>query len=233
MEIGDGESASIYTSINKQGKEACDKLASDPIFAGKDISVIGISQGGLIGRYIIQKCDFGGRVMRYGTLSSPQMGLIRLKHETCDIYCTIQDWLLKLVPYFEFTQDIYAPSNYYKDMYNYDSYLKYSSFLADINNERTIKNPSYKSKITTLEKVLLVVNENEDVIDPPTSGWFDFYAVNSDSVISRRDSDFFKEDYLGIRELEESGRITIASFKGPHVNYTYEELEKYFVPLLR
>ena len=233
VEIGDGNLTSMLSPINSQGKEACEKIAADPMFAGKEISVLGVSQGGLIARYIVQKCEFGGIVKRYGTLSTPQMGVVGVKFPTCGTICMLIDWLLSDVAYFEIAQSIVAPSNYFKDRYNYDTYLKYSSYLADINNERPVKNPSYKAKITSLEKMLLVVNEVDDVVDPPTSGWFDFYAVNSDTIVPRRESDFFKQDYLGIRELEESGRITFARFKGTHVKYTHEELENYFVPLLR
>ena len=45
-------------SFEKQNQTACEKVKKD--FANQDIAVVGLSQGGLIARYIVEECDFGG-----------------------------------------------------------------------------------------------------------------------------------------------------------------------------
>jgi hypothetical protein len=45
--------------------------------------------------------------------------------------------------YFSFVQSEVGPAGYYRDQYNLDTYRKYSTFLADLNNENT-QNDNYK-----------------------------------------------------------------------------------------
>jgi hypothetical protein len=54
-------------------------------------------------------------------------------------------------------------AGYWKDPYAYDVYLRNSSFLADLNNERLIKNPIYKKRITTLKTMMLLHSTVDDV----------------------------------------------------------------------
>ena len=170
---------------------------------------------------------------RFVSFSGPQMGVATLKQLNCGFACNILNRLIGEIAYFKILQSYVAPAGYLKDKYNYDNYLKYSEFLADINNERTIKNPIYKQKIMNLEKVLLVVNRDDEIVDPTTSGWFDYYNQNSDEILQRKDSNFYKDDYIGIRYLEENNRITFAKFSGIHTRYTHQELDQFFVPTLK
>jgi hypothetical protein len=52
--INSGESvfSILGESFKSQGEEACENLKKDPKFLNQDISVMGLSQGGLIARYI-------------------------------------------------------------------------------------------------------------------------------------------------------------------------------------
>ena len=56
VEIGDGNDTSLFTSMPHQVRQACKNVANDPDFVGKPISVIGISQGGLIARAFVEQC---------------------------------------------------------------------------------------------------------------------------------------------------------------------------------
>jgi palmitoyl-protein thioesterase len=232
IEIGNGAETSKWTSMNSQSKEACSKIAGDPVYENKDISVIGISQGGLIARYIVEKCQFGGKVKRFISLSTPHMGIASVNVKKFGKIAEKYDKQLRNINYFMWAQNHFAPSNYLKDRYNYQNYLNYSSFLPDLNNEKSLKNPVYKLRMICLEKVLLVVNEADDVIIPPTSGWFNFFKTNSNELEYRRDSEFYIKDYIGIRKLEEDNRISFVLFKGMHTQYTFDEINRYFIPIL-
>lgn len=52
IEIGNGGFTSFFKDFQKQAEEGCRKLKEDPKLQG-DIQVVGLSQGALIGRYII------------------------------------------------------------------------------------------------------------------------------------------------------------------------------------
>ena len=56
LEIGDGKKTSIFRGMTQQAEEVCEKLKSDPDYAGKEINLVGISQGGLIARAVVETC---------------------------------------------------------------------------------------------------------------------------------------------------------------------------------
>jgi len=67
---------SIYTNANFQAKQYCDKIKAHPVFGKGNFNIIGISQGGLLARDMIQNCDLGEhKVHNYISLGSPQMGV--------------------------------------------------------------------------------------------------------------------------------------------------------------
>ena len=47
---------------------------------------------------------------------------------------------------------------YWHDPIHYDQYLEKSQFIADINNERSMKNETYKENLVKLENLVLVKN---------------------------------------------------------------------------
>ena len=65
-----------------------------------------------------------------------------------------------------------------------------------------------------LEKVVLAKNQLDQIVTPSTSAWFEFYKINSDDNIeSKTNSQFYKEDFIGIRFLAESNKLTYAPFR--------------------
>merc|ERR1712100_811809 len=77
------------TSFNTQAQKACNHLKENENFKGKDISVVGLSQGSLLARYIIEECDFGGSVKRYISIGGPQMGVAAIPHCADGWFCNI------------------------------------------------------------------------------------------------------------------------------------------------
>lgn len=57
VEIGGGYWASLFEKMDWQVATGCRKIKNDPDFAGKEINVIGFSQGGLIARSVVERCD--------------------------------------------------------------------------------------------------------------------------------------------------------------------------------
>jgi len=53
--------------------------------------------------------------------------------------------------------------------------LRSSTFLADINNERTQKNESYARNLASLDKFVMVRFNNDTMVEPVASEWFEFY----------------------------------------------------------
>jgi palmitoyl-protein thioesterase len=78
IEVGNGAMTSLFHNITDQAVQACGKLSQDPRLQ-TNISVVGLSQGSLIGRWVIQNCPtFKGTVRRYISIGGPQMGVARI-----------------------------------------------------------------------------------------------------------------------------------------------------------
>ena len=52
---------------------------------------------------------------------------------------------------------------YWHDPVHFDQYLEKSQFIADINNERPLKNETYKENLLKLENLVLVKNSDVSV----------------------------------------------------------------------
>ncbi len=53
VEIGSGSATSIFENFEKQAESACASILADEDFQG-EFNVLGLSQGGLIARYIVE-----------------------------------------------------------------------------------------------------------------------------------------------------------------------------------
>jgi palmitoyl-protein thioesterase len=235
IEIGNGSKDSILMNLEKQSKEACNKIKSHPDFQNK-FNIFGVSQGTLIGRYIIEKCnDMKGKVQNYVSFMGPQMGIGYIPKLTCGKFC---DYLNKFVSEFEnadpkFLMDHIGPASYWKYRYQYDRYLKNNVYLKDLNNEGDVKNEEYKKRILNLNKILLIKGKSDTVITPRESSWFEFYDKKGQKIVPLKNSEFYIKDFIGIRKLNEEGRLKFALFYAEHCAYTLKEFIKYIVSFLK
>jgi len=235
IEIGNGSKDSILMNLEKQSKEACNKIKSHPDFQDK-FNIFGVSQGTLIGRYIIEKCnDMKGKVQNYVSFMGPQMGIGYIPKLTCGKFC---DYLNKFVSEFEnadpkFLMDHIGPASYWKYRYQYDRYLKNNVYLKDLNNEGDVKNEEYKKRILNLNKILLIKGKSDTVITPRESSWFEFYDKKGQKIVPLKNSEFYIKDFIGIRKLNEEGRLKFALFYAEHCAYTLKEFIKYIVSFLK
>lgn len=84
-------------------------------------------------------------------------------------------------------------ATYWHDPLNEEEYKKYSSFLADINNERTL-NIDYIENLRSLEKLVFVKFDNDSMVQPVESEWFGFYkAGQAKEVESLQESEIYVE----------------------------------------
>ena len=70
----------------------------------------------------------------------------------------------------------FVQAQYWHDPRYLDQYKEHSLFLADINNERVPRNSSYALNLAQLEKFVLVRFNNDTMVEPVASEWFEFYA---------------------------------------------------------
>jgi len=230
IETGGG-SLDWVTSFRSQAEKACEDINNDANFAG-DFSVVGISQGSLIARYVIQACEMKGRVKRFISIGGPQMGVAKVPQCESGITCAIVNKLVDAAVYSPYVQNYIGPAGYFKDVHNYNTYLESSTFLADINNERHDKNQRYKNRFRMLERVVLIKFSQDTIIIPRETAWFQFFDQNN-NVVDLWNQPFYLEDFIGLRYLHEQNRISWVELRGNHLNFDNEDLYRYVLPALQ
>lgn len=231
IETGEGEYSWLY-SIPTQLNTACEAIKANPNFFGKDIDVVGLSQGNLIARGIIQKCDFNGTVKKYLAVGGPQMGVYAIPECYDNFFCNIVNFVVRQGVYLSIFQNHIAPANYFKDAKSYKSYLDGCKYLPDLNNERPEKNSTHKERFGGLEALMLVKFNNDTTVIPKESAWFGFYDSNL-NLVDMTETQLYQEDFIGLKKLDLSGKVKRVELPGGHMHYTKTDIENIFVPFLR
>jgi palmitoyl-protein thioesterase len=211
---------------------------------------IGMSQGGLLARGYVQRCN-RFPVRNLITWVSPHAGVYGFN----EVYF---DWAKVYTPLY---QSLYSFAGYWKDPYQYEAYLANSTFLPYLNNEspnleeyeeRGFNYQQNRERILSLDNFVMIWSANDDVISPPQSGRFEFYDI----VCSTRKTpgcqeriandslkvqDFFNssqyvKDLLGLRTLFHSGKLhmleTNCTHSGHKTPACFPQLEELTQPFL-
>jgi palmitoyl-protein thioesterase len=218
---------------------ACHLIAADPILStAPAIDAIGFSQGGQFLRAYVERCN-KPPVRSLVTFGSQHNGIIDFRAcDSGDWLCRSAMALLRFNTWSSIVQSRLVPAQYYRDPrteQDYEAYLEHSNFLADINNERQLKNVTYKKNIAALENFVMYMFEDDTVAIPKETAWFE--EVNGTEVIPLRARDLYREDWLGLRELDRKGGLVFKTIPGQHMSITEEVLRetihKYFGPYRR
>jgi palmitoyl-protein thioesterase len=68
-----------------------------------------------------------------------------------------------------------------------------------------------------LDKLVLVGGPDDGVITPWESAHFEFYDENDKKdVIPLKESQLYKEDSIGLKKLDEDGKLKVVTFKNVH-----------------
>lgn len=135
-----------------------------------------------------------------------------------------------------------VPAQYYRDTdpdtgKPSDDYLEYSNLLADINNERAAKNKTYAKNIAKMENFVMYEFTDDTTVVPKQSEWFsEVVKINETDVevTPLKDRPLYKQDWLGLKQLDEKDGLVFLTAPGRHMNITDEVLteavKKYFGP---
>lgn len=206
IELGDGDDYSMDTPIVQQIDEF--KLTIENISdLSNGFDFLGISQGGLIGRGYAQyyNGNTSFSINNLITLVSPHGGVFYQYLGFINLYRTNM-------------QEKLSFTNYWRDPNNLIKYKLFSSFLADANNEKLIKNRIYKENILSLDNFVMVYSSVDEIVKPPESGIFAFYNSNL-NVINLTDTELFKQDWLGLKSLNERNSLHMFSTNCTHVEH--------------
>ncbi|KAI0152591.1 alpha/beta-hydrolase [Hypoxylon sp. NC0597] len=219
--------ATFYGNVTEQIAKVCDDLAAHPILStAPAIDAVGFSQGGQFLRGYIERCNFPP-VRSLVTFGSQHNGIVDYKA------CSAADWLCKGAmallhgnTWSSWVQSRLVPAQYFRDPKDLESYLEYSNFLADINNEREVKNETYAKNIAKLENFIMYIFENDTTVIPKETSWFE--EVNGTEITPLRARKLYSEDWIGLRALDRKGGLHFKTTPGEHMQISDDILEDTF-----
>ena len=225
--------ATFWGNVTLQVQKVCDDLASHPILSrAPAVNALGFSQGGQFLRAYIERCN-SPKVENLVTFGSQHNGISEFQD------CAANDWLchswrgvLKGNAWGSFSQSKLVPAQYYRDPEDLDNYLEYSNFLADINNERKVKNHTYKENMMKLGKFAMFMFADDTTVVPKESAFFSEVNTTSEAVTKLQDRDIYQEDWIGLRFLDEKKRLDFKTAEGGHMqlsdNILIDTFNQYF-----
>lgn len=221
--------SSYFMNLNEQVEKACQLIKNDTNLQG-GYHALGFSQGGQILRAIAQRCP-----------DPPMVNLVTLGGQHQGIYgipkclgsvkiCDYIREMLNLGAYLSFVQNTLVQAEYWHDPLQENLYRDKSVFLSDINNEKLPRNESYKQNLSKLKNLVLVTFLNDTIVQPKESGWFQFYEPGqSQKVTPLKESAIYKEDWIGLKTLDEQGRLKLIGCEGDHLQLNHKFFEKEIV----
>merc|ERR1711920_220516 len=141
--------------------------------------------------------------------------------------------------YTQFVQNRLAQANYYRDAGNLEEYRAKGHFMPYINNEvKGKENATYKDNFKALEKLVLVMAEDDSMVHPKESEHFGYFKDGSRTqLVAMKDAAWYTEDWFGLKSLDEAKKIDFYSTPGNHLRFGKEFLDKmvaqYFAPTTR
>lgn len=234
-DTADGDrQASFFGNVTSQIEDVCAALAAEPILStAPAINALGFSQGGQFLRGYVQRCN-NPPVRNLVTFGSQHNGIVEFQA------CRPNDWLckgamglLKWNTWGTFVQSRLVPAQYYRTTNPVtaeptDEYLENSNWLADINNERLLKNVTYAERLATLNKLVMYVFKDDKVAIPKESGWFAEVNGTDGTVIPLRNRTIYKEDWIGLKKLDKKNGLIFKTIPGDHMQLDEEVLRETF-----
>ncbi|CAJ0593540.1 unnamed protein product [Cylicocyclus nassatus] len=206
----------FLANMNNLVSNACEQIRNDSLLQ-LGYNAIGFSQGGQFVRALAERCP-DPPMRNLISLGGQQQGVYGLPYCPGDTrLCNIIRRLLDMGAYNYYVQQTVVQAQYWHDPYNEDEYRRRSIFLADINNEREI-NPDYKKNLLNLKNMLLILFKDDHMVVPKESAWFGFYKEGDmDTILPMNETRLYKEDLIGLRKLNELGRVHFLALEGDHL----------------
>ncbi|KAK7812410.1 hypothetical protein U0070_001508 [Myodes glareolus] len=224
---------SFFLNVNSQVKIVCQILEKDPKLQ-QGYNAMGFSQGGQFLRAVAQRCPSPPMInlISVGGQHQGVFGLPRCPGESSYI-CDFIRKTINAGAYSKVVQERLVQAQYWHDPIKEDVYRNHSIFLADINQERSV-NESYKKNLMALKKFVMVKFLNDSIVDPVDSEWFGFYrSGQAKETIPVQESTIYKEDRLGLKQMDKAGKLVFLAKEGDHLQLSKEWFHAHITPFLK
>lgn len=79
---------------------------------------------------------------------------------------------------------------------------------------------------------MFVMFSNDTIIYPKETAWFHELQIDG-SITPVTETDFYKNDLIGLKTLNEAGKVQFVEFAGNHLQFTEEQIVTIIAPFLR
>jgi len=224
----------FFMPVQKQIEMVCKKISEDKNLQN-GFNGMGFSQGGQFMRAIAEVCPNGmKKLISFGGQHQGVYGLPNCPGEN-HVICDYVRRMLNYGAYENWIQSRLVQAQYWHDPLDEDTYRKYSQFLSGINNAKESKNETYKDNLTKLHKLVLVKFNQDSVVDSRGTEWFGYYKPGQGKIIlPYNETTLYTEDWIGLKTLDEDGKVDFLSVEGDHLRFTdeffvHDIIEKYLL----
>ncbi|KAF2430079.1 alpha/beta-hydrolase [Tothia fuscella] len=226
--------ASFFGNATDQIAKVCADIAKHPILSSAPaLDALGFSQGGIFLRGYAQRCA-KPPLRSLVTFGTPHNGISEFQNcADTDWFCKGWTGALKTNTWSANVQSHVIPAQYYRDIdpatgNPSDGYIESSNLLADLNNERSIKNKTYAKNLAELEKFVMYEFADDVTVIPKASEWFAEYNETNMQVTPLKKRPLYKEDWIGLKALDEKDGLVFKTVPGGHMQLEDKMLREAF-----
>jgi palmitoyl-protein thioesterase len=234
IEVGLPFEGEVLGDIQNVADISCQKVANNTVFHG-DFNVVGLSQGGLLARYIVESCEMPGRVRNMVTIGGPHMGVDKIPNCLEGTICNLVNDVARNLVYDKTIQEGLVPAGYFRNPNDIEAYKKGSVFLPSLNNEIEQESDAAKARkerFSALNGAMLVMFSNDTMISPKETAHFETHNEGYKRVVPVNETDFYKNDYIGLKSLDDAGKIKRVEWPGEHLQFSNDQITNEVVPFL-
>ena len=216
-------SCSLLNPLPQQRDDMLKYLTKNAAALGIDgeegFNFVAHSQGALLARSVIQKLPPSLRVRTYVSMASPQMGQYgECNKDNSGIGPALAREMARpagwLFFYNPVAQRELSFANYWNDPRHRSLFKREANFLPEVNGYIDGGDmDKQKANFVRIEKAVFLSSEDDDCINPPLSGIFQFVDGNG-AATSLEQSYEYIQDTFGLKTMHDEDRLVVENHPG-------------------